>query len=70
MNKIKVLVVDDSRLFREMISRSLNSSPDIQVVAAAGELFWSRVFLCLVVLSTAETKQIYKPDWACECDST
>lgn len=41
-----------------------------EVVAAAGELFWSRVFLCLVVLSTAETKQIYKPDWACECDST
>lgn len=42
MNKIKVLVVDDSRLFREMISHSLNSSPDIQVVAAAGDAFEAR----------------------------
>ena len=39
MNKIKVLVVDDSRLFREMISRFLNGYPDIQVVAAAGDAF-------------------------------
>lgn len=42
MNKIKVLVVDDSRLFREMISRFLNGYPDIQVVAAAGDPFEAR----------------------------
>lgn len=42
MNKIKVLVVDDSRLFREMISRFLNGYPDIQVVAAAGDAFQAR----------------------------
>lgn len=28
----------------------------VGVVAAAGELSWSRVFLCLAVLSMAETK--------------
>jgi len=42
MNKIKVLVVDDSRLFREIISQCLNSSSDIQVVAAAGDPFQAR----------------------------
>ena len=42
MNKIKVLVVDDSRLFREIISQSLNTSPDIQVVAVAGDPFQAR----------------------------
>lgn len=42
MDKIKVLVVDDSRLFREIISQCLNSSPGIQVVAAAGDPFQAR----------------------------
>lgn len=42
MKKIKVLVVDDSRLFRELISRFLNGYPDIQVVAAAGDPFQAR----------------------------
>ena len=33
--KIKVLVVDDSALMRKLISRILESDPDIQVVGTA-----------------------------------
>lgn len=40
------------------------------VVVAAGELSWSRVGLCLVVLNTVETKLIHKLGWAYDCDST
>lgn len=42
----------------------------VRVVAAAGELSCSRVFLYLVVLSMAETKLIHKLGWACDWDST
>lgn len=42
MKQIKVLVVDDSLLFRQMISRGLNGSKDIQVVATAGDPFQAR----------------------------
>lgn len=39
------------------------------MVAAAGELSWSREGLYLVVLNTAETKLIHKLGWAYDCDS-
>jgi two-component system chemotaxis response regulator CheB len=42
MKQIKVLVVDDSVLFRQLISQGLNQDPDIQVVATAGDPFQAR----------------------------
>lgn len=42
MKQIKVLVVDDSVLFRQMISRGLNQDSDIKVVATAGDPFQAR----------------------------
>ena len=42
MRQIKVLVVDDSVLFRQMISRGLDQDPQIQVVATAGDPFQAR----------------------------
>lgn len=38
-NKIRVLIVDDSLLSREIISMGISSSPDIEVVAKAGDPF-------------------------------
>lgn len=37
--KIRVLVVDDSLVFREVISRGISSNPDIEVVATAKDPF-------------------------------
>ncbi|WP_141505189.1 protein-glutamate methylesterase/protein-glutamine glutaminase [Paenibacillus luteus] len=41
-NPIRVLVVDDSLLFREVLTRGLSSDPAIQVVAAAKDPFEAR----------------------------
>lgn len=38
-DKIRVLIVDDSLLSREIISMGISSSPDIEVVAKAGDPF-------------------------------
>lgn len=35
MNKIRVLIIDDSLLIRKVLTEILNSSPDIEVVGAA-----------------------------------
>ncbi len=35
MNKIRVLIIDDSLLIRKVLSEILNSSPDIEVVGTA-----------------------------------
>lgn len=35
MSKIRVLVVEDSRFFRELLVRNLNADPDIEVIATA-----------------------------------
>ena len=40
--KIRVLVVDDSLLFREVLSRGISSDPDIEVVAKAQDPFDAR----------------------------
>ncbi len=40
--RIRVLVVDDSLLFREVISRGIESDPSIEVVAKAGDPFEAR----------------------------
>ncbi len=40
--RIKVLVVDDSMLFREVLSRGLSSDPAIEVVATAGDPYEAR----------------------------
>ncbi len=42
MRAIKVLVVDDSVMFRQMLSRGLDKDPTIQVVATAGDPFQAR----------------------------
>jgi CRISPR-associated exonuclease Cas4 len=42
MKKIKVLVVDDSMVFREVIARGLSSDPYIEVVATAQDPFDAR----------------------------
>lgn len=42
LNKIKVLVVDDSMVFREIISRGISSDPSIEVVATANDPFEAR----------------------------
>lgn len=38
-NKIKVLVVDDSSLFRELLVQNLSTHPDIEVVGYAINAF-------------------------------
>lgn len=40
--KIKVLIVDDSILFREVLLRGISSDPDIEVVATASDPFDAR----------------------------
>lgn len=45
MRQIKVLVVDDSMLFRQMISVGLNQDPAITVVATAGDPYQARDML-------------------------
>lgn len=42
MKKIKVLVVEDSLLFRELLVRNLNADPNIEVVAVATDPFEAR----------------------------
>ena len=42
MKKITVLIVDDSLLFREILSKMLNSDPNIEVVATAADAFEAR----------------------------
>lgn len=42
MRKIRVLVVDDSILFREVLSRGISSDPNIEVVATANDPFDAR----------------------------
>lgn len=42
MGKIRVLVVEDSMLFRELLVRNLNEDPDIEVVAVATDPFEAR----------------------------
>ena len=42
MREIKVLVVDDSMVFRQLISKALDSAPDIKVVATAADPFQAR----------------------------
>jgi two-component system, chemotaxis family, protein-glutamate methylesterase/glutaminase len=37
MNKIKVLIIDDSVLIRKMLTEILNSSPDIEVIGTAAD---------------------------------
>ena len=37
MNKIRVLIIDDSALIRKILTEILNSSPDIEVVGAAAD---------------------------------
>lgn len=41
-NKIRVLIVDDSILFREVLMRGLSSDPDIEVVATANDPYDAR----------------------------
>lgn len=42
MKKIRVLVVEDSLLFRELLVRNLNEDPEIEVVAVATDPFEAR----------------------------
>jgi len=42
MKKIKVLIVDDSLLIREVLTEILNSSPEINVVGAAEDAYIAR----------------------------
>jgi len=42
MSKIKVLIVDDSALVRQMLSKMLNSAPDIEVVGVAHDPLMAR----------------------------
>ena len=37
MNKIRVLIIDDSILIRKILTEILNSSPDIEVVGVAAD---------------------------------
>ena len=41
-NQISVLVVDDSKSFREVMVRKLSADPQIQVIATAGDAFEAR----------------------------
>ncbi|WP_439097704.1 response regulator [Methylocucumis oryzae] len=40
--KVRVLIVDDSLLIREVLTEILNSSPEIEVVGAAEDAFVAR----------------------------
>lgn len=40
--KIRVLIVDDSIVFREVLARGISSDPEIEVVAVAGDPFEAR----------------------------
>ena len=42
MRKIKVLIVDDSLIFREVLARGISSDPTIEVVAKAVDPFDAR----------------------------
>jgi two-component system chemotaxis response regulator CheB len=42
MNRIKVLIVDDSLLIRNVLTEILSSSPDIEVVGAAEDPYIAR----------------------------
>jgi len=42
MDKIKVLIVDDSALVRQMLSEILNSAPDIEVIGVAHDPIMAR----------------------------
>ncbi len=42
MKPIKVLVVDDSLLFRNLLVQSLNSDPNIEVVAQVADAYAAR----------------------------
>ncbi|MGC9459262.1 response regulator, partial [Vibrio genomosp. F10] len=42
MNKIKVLVVDDSAVFRALLTQLINSDPELEVVAAAEDPYEAR----------------------------
>ena len=42
MSKIRVLVVEDSLFFRELLVKHLNRHPEIEVVASAGDPFEAR----------------------------
>ncbi len=42
MKKIKLLVVDDSILFREVLSRFIRQDPEIEVVGTAGDAYSAR----------------------------
>ncbi|HEY8158321.1 MAG TPA: response regulator [Methylobacter sp.] len=42
MNKIRVLIIDDSLLIRKVLTEILNSSPDIEVVGTAEDPFIAR----------------------------
>ncbi len=41
-NKIRVLVVDDSTFFQGLLKKGLDSDPDIEVIASAGDPFEAR----------------------------
>ena len=38
MRPIRVLVVDDSLMFRKLLAQGLNSDPNIEVVADVGDV--------------------------------
>ena len=42
MKKIRILVVDDSLLFRRILADGLNSDPTLEVVAEAADAFAAR----------------------------
>ena len=42
MKKIRVLVVEDSMFFRELLVKKLNKDPDLEVVASARDPFEAR----------------------------
>lgn len=42
MQKLRVLVVDDSILFRELLVRAINRDPGLEVVAVAGDAYEAR----------------------------
>ena len=42
MQKLRVLVVDDSILFRERLVRAINKDPGLEVVAVAGDAYEAR----------------------------
>ena len=42
MRKVRVLVVEDSLFFRELLVKHLNRHPDIEVIASAADPFEAR----------------------------